>query len=152
MWDIVGGYADNDKKVILDHYEEIDKICDRILDGCKDTFIRNDACVMKGKLLFAKGKKQEAIDLYKNSLPDWYQTSGQKIEQIEYANYGQKSRTTYEYDAKGNCVKHVLYDSKNKVVRIRKFEYYEDGSKKKQYNYDPDGKLVSTREFEYIFE
>ena len=45
-----------------------------------------------------------------------------------------------------------MYDSKNKVVRIRKFEYYEDGSKKKQYNYDPDGKLVSTREFEYIFE
>ena len=81
-----------------------------------------------------------------------YNAQGQKIEQIEYANYGQKSRTTYEYDAKGNCVKHVLYDSKNKVVRIRKFEYYEDGSKKKQYNYDPDGKLVSTREFEYIFE
>lgn len=81
-----------------------------------------------------------------------YNAKGQKIEQIEYANYGQKSRTTYEYDAKGNCVKHVLYDSKNKVVRIRKFEYYEDGSKKKQYNYDPDGKLVSTREFEYIFE
>lgn len=81
-----------------------------------------------------------------------YNAKGQKIEQIEYANYGQKSRTTYEYDAKGNCVKHVLYDSKNKVVRIRKFEYYDDGSKKKQYNYDPDGKLVSTREFEYIFE
>ena len=49
-------------------------------------------------------------------------------------------------------MKHVLYDSKNKIVRIRKFEYYSDGSKKKQYNYDPDGKLVSTREFEYIFE
>ena len=81
-----------------------------------------------------------------------YNAKGQKIEQIEYANYGQKSRTTYEYDAKGNCVKHVLYDSKNKVVRIRKFEYYDDGSKKKQYNYAPDGKLVSTREFEYIFE
>ncbi|MBP5557842.1 MAG: hypothetical protein J6X65_09090 [Bacteroidales bacterium] len=81
-----------------------------------------------------------------------YNTKGQKIEQIEYANYGQKSRTTYEYDDKGNCVKHVLYDSKNKIVRIRKFEYYSDGSKKKQYNYDPDGKLVSTREFEYIFE
>ena len=81
-----------------------------------------------------------------------YNAKGQKIEQIEYAKYGQKSRTTYEYDAKGNCVKHVLYDCKNKVVRIRKFEYYDDGSKKKQYNYDPDGKLVSTREFEYIFE
>lgn len=81
-----------------------------------------------------------------------YNAQGQKIEQIEYANYAQKSRTTYEYDSKGNCVKQVVYDAKNKPVRIRKFEYYEDGSKKKQYNYDPAGKLVSTREFEYIFE
>ncbi|MCQ2280104.1 MAG: hypothetical protein MJZ49_04800 [Bacteroidales bacterium] len=81
-----------------------------------------------------------------------YNAKGQKVECIEYANYGQKSRITYEYDDKGNCIKHVVYDSKNKVVRIRKFEYYEDGSKKRQLNYAPSGKLVSTREFEYIFE
>lgn len=81
-----------------------------------------------------------------------YNAKGQKIEHIEYANYGQKTRTTYEYDANGNCVKQVVYDSKDKAIRIRKFEYYEDGSKKRQLNYDPSGKLVSTREFEYIFE
>lgn len=81
-----------------------------------------------------------------------YNAKGQKIEQIEYDNYAQKSRTTYEYDSKGNCVKQVVYDAKNKVMRIRKFEYYPDGSKKKQYNYAPSGKLLSTREFEYIFE
>ena len=81
-----------------------------------------------------------------------YNSKGQKIEQIEYANYGQKSRTTFEYDANGYCTKQMVYDSKNKLVRIRKIEYYSDGSKKKQYNYDPDGKLVSTREFEYIFD
>ena len=79
-----------------------------------------------------------------------YNAKGQKIEQIEYANYGQKSRTTYEYDAKGNCVKHVLYDSKNKVVRIRKYEYDEDGSKVKQLNYYPNGKLESVKTFEYV--
>lgn len=81
-----------------------------------------------------------------------YNAKGQKVEQIEYANYGQKSRITYEYDAKGNCIKQVVYDAKNKPLRIRKFEYYEDGSKKRQYNYDPSGKLLSTREYEYIFE
>ena len=81
-----------------------------------------------------------------------YNEKGQKIEQIEYSNYGQASRTTYEYDSKGNCVKQVIYDAKNKVVRIRKFEYYADGSKKRQLNYDPSGKLVSTRDFEYIFK
>lgn len=80
-----------------------------------------------------------------------YNAHGQKIEEIEYANYGQKSRTVYEYDAQGHCSRQVVYDSKDKPIRIRKFEYYDDGSKKKQYNYDPSGKLVSTREFEYIY-
>ena len=82
MWDLIGGYADNDKNEILEHAEEIDKICDRILDGCKNAFIRTDAVVMKGKLLHAAGQTQEALALYQEDLPDWYQTSGQKSEQL----------------------------------------------------------------------
>ncbi len=81
-----------------------------------------------------------------------YNADGFKIEEIEYANYGQKYRITYEYGANGKCIKEVEYDSRDKVVRIRKFEYYPDGSKKKQYNYLPNGKLESTKEFEYIFK
>ena len=80
-----------------------------------------------------------------------YNAQGFKTEEIEYANYGQKSKITYEYDASGKCVKEVEYDGRNKVLRIRKFEYYTDGSKKKQYNYLPSGKLESSKEFEYIF-
>ena len=82
MWDLIGGYADNDKNDVIEHAEEIDKICDRILDGCKDAFIRADAVVMKGKLLHAAGQTQEALALYQEDLPDWYQTSGQKSEQL----------------------------------------------------------------------
>ena len=70
-----------------------------------------------------------------------YNANGKKVEEIEYANYGQKSRVTYEYDDDGHCIK---------PVRIRKFEYNADGSKKKQYNYLPSGKLESTKVFEYI--
>lgn len=81
-----------------------------------------------------------------------YNANGYKTEEIEYANYGQKSRTTYEYNENWKCIKETEYDSRNKPVRIRKFEYYPDGSKKKQYNYSPSGKLESTKEFEYIFE
>ena len=81
-----------------------------------------------------------------------YDANGFKVEDIEYANYGQKSRTTYEYNENGKCVKETEYDSRNKPVRIRKFEYYPDGSKKRQYNYSPSGKLETTKEFEYIFE
>lgn len=80
-----------------------------------------------------------------------YDAQGYKIEEIEYANYGQKSRVTYEYNSAGKCIKEVEYDGRNKVVRIRKFEYYSDGSKKKQYNYLPSGKLETTKEFEYFF-
>ena len=81
-----------------------------------------------------------------------YNANGYKIEEIEYANYGQKSRVTYEYNENGKCIKETEYDSRNKPVRIRKFEYYPDGSKKKQYNYNPSGKLETTKEFEYIFD
>lgn len=80
-----------------------------------------------------------------------YDEAGFKTEDIEYANYGQKKRTTYEYNAEGKCIKEVEYDNRNKAVRIRKFEYYPDGSKKKQYNYLPSGKLESSKEFEYTF-
>ena len=81
-----------------------------------------------------------------------YDANGFKIEEIEYANYGQKSRVTFEYNTVGKCIKEVEYDSRNKPVRIRKFEYYPDGSKKKQYNYFPNGKLETVKEFEYIFD
>lgn len=80
-----------------------------------------------------------------------YNAKGLKIEEIEYANYGQKYRITYEYNDAGKCIREVEYDNRNKPVRIRKFEYYPDGSKKKQYNYSPNGKLISSKDFEYIF-
>ena len=37
---------------------------------------------MKGKLLHAAGQTSEALALYQKDLPDWYQTSGQKSEQL----------------------------------------------------------------------
>jgi len=83
---------------------------------------------------------------------DKYDENGFKIESIEYANYGMKSRITFEYNEAGKCIKEVEYDGHNKPIRIRKFEYYPDGSKKRQYNYLPSGKLETTKEFEYIFD
>ena len=82
MWDLIGGYADNDTDEIQKHAGEISRICDRILDGCIDAFIRTDAVVMRGKLLHAAGRTAEALALYQKELPDWYQTSGQKCEQL----------------------------------------------------------------------
>ena len=81
-----------------------------------------------------------------------YDSEGRKIEEIEYATYGQRERVTYEYDdATGKVTKEVVYNDRNRAVRIRKYEWNEDGTKAKQYNYLPNGKLYSVKVFEYVF-
>ena len=82
-----------------------------------------------------------------------YDDQGRKIEEIEYASYGQKKRTVYEYSGTSpRCTRQVEYDDKNHVVRIKKFEYNSDGTRAKQYNYNPNGKLHSTKTFEYSYK
>lgn len=82
MWDKVGDYADNDLSVIRANKEELLSICQRILDGCNDVYLRLNAVNMQGKILHAEGKADEAVALYKKEIPDWYLTSGQKTEQL----------------------------------------------------------------------
>ena len=83
-----------------------------------------------------------------------YDEMGRKIEEIEYASYGQKWRVVSEYPANSDItakvVREIEYNDRDKVVRIRKFEYNEDGSKKCQKNYYPNGKLESVKTFEYV--
>ena len=82
-----------------------------------------------------------------------YDEQGRKIEEIEYNQFGQVRRETCEYDpVTEKVIKEVIYDDRNKVERIRKYEYNDDGTKHKQYNYLPNGKLYSIKVFEYIFE
>jgi antitoxin component YwqK of YwqJK toxin-antitoxin module len=94
----------------------------------------------------AKGKRQ-----WVDHLTVWDE-NGFKLEEIEYAVYGQKERVTYEYDAAGICVRENVYNDKNKLVRIRKYDYLPNGRKNKQYNYNPDGKLYSTKAYEYSYK
>ena len=83
-----------------------------------------------------------------------YDSLGRKIEEIEYASYGQKSRVVSEYppdsDVTAKVLREIEYNDRDKVVRIRKFEYNADGSKSRQLNYYPNGKLESVKVFEYI--
>ena len=81
-----------------------------------------------------------------------YDEMGRKIEEIEYASYGQKKRIVYEYEGNSTrCSRQIEYDNKNRVTRIKKFEYNDDGTRKRQYNYKPNGKLESTKNFEYSY-
>ena len=85
-----------------------------------------------------------------------YDAMGRKIEEIEYASYGQKSRVVFEYpensDITAKVLREIEYNDRDKVVRIKKFEYNEDGTKKRQLNYYPNGKLESVKTFEVIFK
>ena len=82
-----------------------------------------------------------------------YDELGRKVEEIEYASYGQKKRITYSYvGTSTKCKEQVEYDEKNRPVKIKQFEYNEDGTKKKQYNYKPNGKLESMKTFEYSYK
>lgn len=81
-----------------------------------------------------------------------YDEQGRKIEEIEYASYGQRERVVISYSEKGLVAKEIVYNDRNKPVRIRKYEYNADGTKKKQYNYLPNGKLYSIKEYNYKFE
>lgn len=78
-----------------------------------------------------------------------YNGEGYKIEEIEYATYGMRERVLFFYDAKNICIKEVVYDDRNKVSRIRKYDYNADGTKKTQYNYLPNGRLYSTKIYQY---
>ena len=64
-----------------------------------------------------------------------YDELGRKIEEIEYASYGQRERVVTTYGENGLVEKEIVYNDRNKPVRVRKYEYNADGTKKKQYNY-----------------
>ena len=82
-----------------------------------------------------------------------YDELGRKVEEIEYASYGQKKRTTYSYEGTSTkCKEQAEYNDRNKVVRVKQFEYNADGTKKRQLNYSPSGKLESTKVFEYSYK
>lgn len=78
-----------------------------------------------------------------------YNRDGYKIEEIEYATYGMRERVTFEYDKEFKCIKEVVYDDRNKVSRIRKYDFNADGTRKTQYNYLPNGRLYSTKVYQY---
>lgn len=93
MWNLAGDMADNDAAVLLSHKEEFLGICDKILSGCTEETVRLHAWNMKAKLLHAEGKTEEALAVYAEKYPNWYDTRDQKTEQLfakdtpEFARY-----------------------------------------------------------------
>lgn len=82
MWNLAGDMADNDREVLLARKEEFLTICDKILSGCTEETVRLNAWNMKAKLLHAEGKTEEALAIYGEKYPNWYDTRDQKKEQL----------------------------------------------------------------------
>lgn len=82
MWNIGGNYADNDPAVLREHAEEFRELCRRTLENCTDFRLRQDALNMEAKLLWAEGRTEEALAVYRDNFASWYDTWEQKSEQL----------------------------------------------------------------------
>lgn len=133
MWNLAGDYADNDRETLLSHKAEFTEICQKILDGCKDNFIRSDALNMQAKLLWAEGKTEEALAIYQQNLPNWYGTVGQKSEQLfpkdtpEFLYHVRKNLYELADFTADKMVKVLFFDSGLPFAeRIKTAEHYGD--------------------------
>ena len=125
--------------------------------------IENLKTILKGKIAF---KHSVAAELEEDGDADprsgkkvldhvtTYDADGKKIEEIEYNSEGQKWRKRFEYapGAEGKCIKESVYNERNRLESVKKYEYNEFGRKKTQYNYNAKGKLLTIKVFEYIAE
>ena len=83
-----------------------------------------------------------------------YNSLGQLIAEAEYSDFGRHLawRAEYEYNDKGQLVKEVVYNERDKISKVRKYEYDSNGICTRRLNYNANGTLNSYRQFEYTFE
>jgi hypothetical protein len=83
-----------------------------------------------------------------------YNTQGQLVEEAEYSDFGRSLawRAEFTYNAGGQLVMEVVYNERNKVSKVRKYEYDANGVCTRRLNYNANGTLNSYRQFEYSFE
>ncbi len=131
IWNIPGGLSCSDKALLLSRKEEFTVICERILEGCKENGIRLKAYHMLGKLMWAEGRSDEALELYNKSFSHWHETAEERSEQLfekgssEFMYWVKKN--TYELTALAadKLPRCIFFDSsidyKEKVQQIEKY-------------------------------
>ncbi len=78
---VTGGQAGNSTDLLINHKDEILKICDAILNGCNIENYRLEALTYKAKVLYALNDELGALEIL-NNFPSFYHTSNQKLEQL----------------------------------------------------------------------
>ena len=83
-----------------------------------------------------------------------YNAKGELIEEAEYSDYGTRLawRAEYKYNERGQLIKELIYNERDKLSKIRTYEYDANGVCTRRMNYSADGKLNSYRQYQYTFE
>ncbi len=117
-WCIAGGFADNDNQCLLDNYEELWKICEKLIYECNDSSIVLNAKGLKAKLLHAKGNTNEAIELLESNFSNSWDTASHRIEQLF-----QKDSPEYRYWNRVNVYEYA----QNSALKLGRAYWYSDG-------------------------
>ena len=116
-WCIAGGFADNDNKCLLDNFDELWKICEKLVHECSDSAIVLNAKGLKAKLLHAKGRTNEAIEILESNFSNSWDTSSHRIEQLF-----QKDSYEYRYWNRVN----VYQYAQNTALKLGRAYWYSD--------------------------
>ena len=81
MWNLIGGNADNDPAVLLEHRDELEALCEKILDECTEDPIRLGAVNMQAKIAHASGNTEKALEIL-SVMPSFYNARPQVTEQL----------------------------------------------------------------------
>ncbi len=111
MWSLGVSDAEPDLEVARARKDEIEPVCDKIIEGCTDVNIRLVAWKMKAILLHAEGKTEEALKIHSEQFGDWYLSLGQMNEQLFT-----KDRPEFLYWAKHNMYELTEYAA-DKLVK-----------------------------------
>ena len=116
MWSLGVSDAEPDLKLALSLKPEIEPICDKIIEGCRDTKLCLGAWKMKAILLHAEGKTGEALSIHSEKFGNWYFSAGQMNEQLftkdrpEFLYWARRNMFELGEYAADKLVKSYFYD------------------------------------------
>ena len=97
MWSRGVYDAEPNLDTVLMYKDEFSQICDKIIGGCTDGRLRLGAWKMKGILLHAEGKTNEALKIHSEKCGSWWNSFEQMNEQLF-----KKDRPEFLYWARRN--------------------------------------------------
>ena len=135
MWSLGVDDAEPDLQTARERKNEIEPICDKIIEGCNDVQLCLGAWKMKAILLHAEGRTDEALKIHNDKFGGWYFSSGQMNEQLftkdraEFLYWAKRNMYELTEFAADKLVKSYFYDSEiSYETMVKKVEKIADGA------------------------